>query len=303
MAAGVPDGRLPLPDRVRAASAGDELVNHPDVDGITFTGSYEVGMEIYKRFAKDVPQARDLRDGRQEPDDRHGQGRPGQGRPTGCCVRRSGSAGRSARRNSRVYVHRGRVRRVRVRTLKEKTEKRQDRRPARARRLPGPGDRRRRGGHVRGGVQRGEARTARRHGRRAARPRVSFAQGMLRASPPIAEVPLDSWIWKKELFVPFVAVAPYDELDEAIRPGQRHRVRPDGRLLQRGSAPRSTPGSSRDRGRRRVREPAGRGDDRRVAGRAAVRRLEGFGHHRQGRRRPYYVTQYLREQSRTVIEE
>jgi betaine-aldehyde dehydrogenase len=35
--------------------------------------------------------------------------------------------------------------------------------------------------------------------------------------PTIAEVPLDSWIWKKELFVPFVAVAPYDDLDEAIR--------------------------------------------------------------------------------------
>ena len=30
-------------------------MNHPDVDGITFTGSYEVGMGIYKSFAKDFP--------------------------------------------------------------------------------------------------------------------------------------------------------------------------------------------------------------------------------------------------------
>ena len=35
--------------------AGDRLVHHPDVDGITFTGSYEVGMGIYKNFAKDFP--------------------------------------------------------------------------------------------------------------------------------------------------------------------------------------------------------------------------------------------------------
>ena len=46
---------------------------------------------------------------------------------------------------------------------------------------------------------------------RASRPKGTFVQ------PTIAEVPLDSWIWKKELFVPFVAVAPYDDLDEAIR--------------------------------------------------------------------------------------
>ena len=31
------------------------------------------------------------------------------------------------------------------------------------------------------------------------------------------EAPLDSWIWKKELFVPFVSVAPVDSLDEALK--------------------------------------------------------------------------------------
>ena len=35
--------------------------------------------------------------------------------------------------------------------------------------------------------------------------------------PTVVEVPLDSWIWKRELFVPFVSVAPYDDLDEALR--------------------------------------------------------------------------------------
>ena len=34
--------------------------------------------------------------------------------------------------------------------------------------------------------------------------------------PTIVEAPEDRWLWKKELFVPFVAVAPFDVLDEAI---------------------------------------------------------------------------------------
>ena len=34
--------------------------------------------------------------------------------------------------------------------------------------------------------------------------------------PTVVEAPDDSFIWRKELFVPFVAVAPFDELDEAI---------------------------------------------------------------------------------------
>ena len=42
-----------------------------------------------------------------------------------------------------------------------------------------------------------------------------FGRGLF-VEPTIVEVPEDSWIWKKELFVPFVAVAPFDELDEAI---------------------------------------------------------------------------------------
>ena len=65
-------------------------------------------------------------------------------------------------------------------------------------------------------VERGQE--ERHGGRRAASgsPRASSRRGTF-VQPTVAEVPLDSWIWKKELFVPFVAVAPYDDLDEAIR--------------------------------------------------------------------------------------
>src|SRR5204863_1903370 len=34
---------------------GAAIVRHPGVDGITFTGSYQVGMQIYGQFAKGVP--------------------------------------------------------------------------------------------------------------------------------------------------------------------------------------------------------------------------------------------------------
>src|SRR5438552_4304006 len=37
------------------STVGDELYNNPGVDGLTFTGSYAVGMQIYRHFAKDYP--------------------------------------------------------------------------------------------------------------------------------------------------------------------------------------------------------------------------------------------------------
>jgi 1-pyrroline-5-carboxylate dehydrogenase len=52
--AGMPSGVvhfLPGPGPV----VGDEIQTNPDVSGLTFTGSYEVGMGIYHNFAKDFP--------------------------------------------------------------------------------------------------------------------------------------------------------------------------------------------------------------------------------------------------------
>src|SRR3712207_9155109 len=36
-------------------TVGDELQNHPGIDGIVFTGSYEVGFELYKSFSTRFP--------------------------------------------------------------------------------------------------------------------------------------------------------------------------------------------------------------------------------------------------------
>jgi 1-pyrroline-5-carboxylate dehydrogenase len=120
--------------------------------------------------------------------------------------------------------------------------------------------------------------------------------------PTVVEAPEDSWIWKKELFVPFVAVAPFDELDEAIEKANdveygltagffsEDRSEIDEWLdkieagvvyvnRRAGSTTGAWPGV----------QPFGGWKGSGTTGKA------GGG--------PYYVLQYMREQSRTVIEE
>ena len=65
--------------------------------------------------------------------------------------------------------------------------------------------------------------------------------------PTIAEAPDDSWLWKKELFVPFVMVAPFDELDDAIEKANDDGVRAHGRVLQQGPGRGRTSGSTGSR--------------------------------------------------------
>ena len=96
--------------------------------------------------------------------------------------------------------------------------------------------------------------------------------------------------------MPFTAVAPVDSLDEALDLANDSVYGLTAGLLQRG--PGRGPAVPRhDRGRRAVREPPGRRDDRRVAGHPAVRRLEGERLDRQVRPSLYYVAQFMREQS------
>ncbi len=294
---GVPPGALHVVIG-RGAVAGEALWRHPDVGGFTFTGSYPVGMDIYKHFASDVPKPVICEMGGKNPAivtknadlDVATDG-----------VLRSafGFGGQKCSANSRVYVERE-VYDDFLNLLKEKTEKIKVGDPLERDTFLGPiinedametfeqasAEAKKNGNVVTGGERITDG---------------DLGRGLF-VRPTIVEAPDDSWLWEKELFVPFVAVAPFDELDEAIDKANdteygltagffsKDRTEIDEWLdkiqagvvyvnRRAGATTGAWPGV----------QPFGGWKGSGTSGKA------GGG--------PYYVQQYLREQSRTVIEE
>ena len=214
------------------------------MNGITFTGSYPVGMDIYKNFATEVPKPVICEMGGKNPTivtknadlDKASDG-----------VMRSafGFGGQKCSACSRVYVERE-VYDDFLSQLKTKTENDQGRQPDRARRLPRADDQRAGDGDATRRPPRRPARTGKivTGGQRITE--GDFGRGLF-VEPTVVEVPEDSWLWRKELFVPFVAVAPFDELDEAIEKANDTEYGLTAGLLQRGPGPRSTSGSTGSR--------------------------------------------------------
>jgi 1-pyrroline-5-carboxylate dehydrogenase len=297
MAAGVPKGVfhfLSGPGSV----VGDEIVNHPDVAGITFTGSYEVGMGIYKGFAKDFPKPAICEMGGKNPTivtDKADLDKATDG------VLRSafGFGGQKCSANSRVYVHRS-VYDEFVRALKEKTENVKIGDPLDRDVYLGPviddaavatfeeasNEAKKNGTVVTGGERLTEGELA----------KGTYVQ------PTVAEVPLDSWIWKKELFVPFVAVAPYDDLGEAIRLANDTEYGLTAGFYSEDRAEIDAWLSSIEAGVVYVNRRAGATTGA-WPGVQPFGGWKGSGTSGKAGGGPYYVQQYLREQSRTVIEE
>jgi 1-pyrroline-5-carboxylate dehydrogenase len=297
MAAGVPKAAfhyLSGPGSV----VGDEIVNHPDVSGITFTGSYEVGMGIYKNFAKDFPKPVICEMGGKNPaivSDKADLDKATDG------VMRSafGFGGQKCSACSRVYVHRA-VYDDFIRMLKEKTEKIVVGNPLNKDVYLGPviddnavatyeraaEEAKKNGAIVTGGERLTEG---------------EFAKGTF-VQPTVAEVPLDSWIWKEELFVPFVAVAPYDSLDEAIRLSNDTEYGLTAGFYSEDRAEIDRWLNSIEAGVIYVNRRAGATTGA-WPGVQPFGGWKGSGTTGKAGGGPYYVQQYLREQSRTVIEE
>ena len=208
--AGLPAGVfhfLPGGDEV-----GQLVVDHKGVDGITFTGSYAVGMKIYKEFSKGVPRPAVCEMGGKNPAivsakadlDLAAEG-----------VLRSafGFSGQKCSACSRVYVERP--------VLEEFTAKLADK----ARQVV-VGDPVQRPVYM-GPVIDAEAvdrfkqavKEARKEGRVLAGGEVlsdGVPAGNYVAPTVVTDLPPDHRLFKEELFVPFVAVAPVDSLDEAL---------------------------------------------------------------------------------------
>jgi 1-pyrroline-5-carboxylate dehydrogenase len=196
------------------SSVGDELYTNPDVDGLTFTGSYAVGMQIYRNFAKEYPKPAICEMGGKNPAivtaqadlDKATEG-----------VMRSafGFSGQKCSACSRVYVERP-VFDDFVDRLVEKASKLKVGNPLERDTYTGPvinekavqtfekavEDVKAGGGRVLlGGERMSEG---------------DLERGLF-VKPTIVQAPLDNRVWKEELFVPFVAISPVDSLDEALK--------------------------------------------------------------------------------------
>ena len=120
-------------------------------------------------------------------------------------------------------------------------------------------------------------------------------------APTVVLAADESRVWSDELFVPLIAVRTVASLDEALGAGQRGAVRAHRRLVQRATTRRSSASSAASR-------PAsctstGRPARRPVPGQACSRSAAGSESGTAGKAGggPYYLQQYLREQSRTVV--
>jgi 1-pyrroline-5-carboxylate dehydrogenase len=120
--------------------------------------------------------------------------------------------------------------------------------------------------------------------------------------PTIVQVPQDNWLWKKELFVPFVAVAPFDELDEAI-------IKANDSEYGLTAGFYSEDESEQQEWLDRIQAGVVYVNRRAGATTGAWPGVQPFGGWKgsgttgKAGGGPYYVLQYMREQSRTVITE
>jgi 1-pyrroline-5-carboxylate dehydrogenase len=281
------------------STVGQALYNHPDVDGLTFTGSYAVGMQIYRNFAKDYPKPAICEMGGKNPAivtasadlDKATEG-----------VMRSafGFSGQKCSACSRVYVERPVYDRF-VERLVEKASKLKVGNPLERDVYTGPvindqavetferavEDVQEGGGRVLLGGERI---------REGDLERGNFVQ------PTIVEAPLENRVWKDELFVPFVAVAPVDSLDQALELANNTEYGLTAGLFSEDRA-------EIDRFLNRIQAGVVYVNRRAGATTGAWPGMQPFGGWKGSGTTGkaggglHYVQQYMHEQSRTVIEE
>jgi 1-pyrroline-5-carboxylate dehydrogenase len=277
--AGVPRGVFNIV--TGGADVGSALVHHAGVDGVTFTGSSAVGMSILSSFSASYPKPAICEMGGKNPVIVAGSADLDLA-VEGTARSAFGFGGQKCSAASRVFVDESIADEFIARLVRPR---RSDpaRQPARARRLPVT---RRRPASARSVRRRHRRRSA--HRRRADRwpphHRGAAAAGNF-VAPTVVHVPDDSMIWSTELFLPLIAVRAVGSLDEAI---QRANAVPFGLTAGLFAEDEAEIDRFFDRieaGVVYVNRAAGC-HHWRLAGRAAVRRLEAQRHRRQARRWP-----------------
>ena len=279
-------------------TVGAELEGNPDVDGMVFTGSYEVGMKLYRSFTKDYPRPIITEMGGKNPAivtrnadlDEAAEG-----------VMRSafGFDGQKCSANSRVYVERA-VAQEFVEKLVEKTREIRVGDPTKRENWMGPvingeslekfekavAEARADGGTVEVGgdvLRDGDA-----------------ARGFFPTPTVVTGLPLEHRLFRDELFVPFVVVGEVDSLDQALEEANATPYGLTAGIFSRDGAEVQRFLDVIQAGVVYVNRRAGATTGA-WPGIQSFGGWKGSGSSGKGGLGPYYVQQFLREQSQTVI--
>lgn len=291
--AGLPDGVFNLVTGP-GETVGAELQENPGIDGMVFTGSYEVGMDLYRSFTKDYPRPIITEMGGKNPAivmksadlDEAAEG-----------VMRSafGFDGQKCSANSRVYVE-APVARDFVAKLVEKTREITVGDPTERENWMGPVINQRALDTFSKAVE--EARAD--GGTIEVGGETDTARGFFPTPTVVTGLPLEHRLFHDELFVPFLVVGEVDSLDQAL-----HEANDTAYGLTAGIF-------SKDDGEiRRFLDTIQAGvvyvNRRAGATTGAWPGIQSFGGWKgsgssgKSGLGPYYVQQFLREQSQTVI--
>jgi 1-pyrroline-5-carboxylate dehydrogenase len=211
--AGLPDGAFNMV-MGPGETVGAELHENDGVDGIIFTGSFEVGFNLYRNFSRRYPKPAIIEMGGKNPAI---VSRTADLEEAAEGVMRAafGFSGQKCSANSRVYVER-QVFEPFLDLLVQKTEAITIGDPTQRENWLGPLINRRAVERYQGAVEEG-----RRDGRVIVGGELVTENGLDRGffvAPTVAiDLPLDHRLFREELFVPFTVAAPVDSLDEALR--------------------------------------------------------------------------------------
>lgn len=196
------------------SSVGEELATNPDVAGMTFTGSYGVGFDLIKRFSQTVPRPLIAEMGGKNPVIVSGKADLEKA-AEGVVRAAFGLSGQKCSATSRVYVQRA-VKDKFVDLLKRKTEALKVGDPTQAGVFTGPV------------CNRGAYQTFQDAAERARKDGGAFitgghiltegeyTKGYFVQPTVVDNLPLDHPLFHEELFVPFVVIGEVDSLEQAM---------------------------------------------------------------------------------------
>jgi 1-pyrroline-5-carboxylate dehydrogenase len=294
--AGLPDGVFNLVTGP-GHTVGEELIANPDVDGLVFTGSKAVGLTNYHRFAKTLPKPCIVEMGGKNPaiimpsanlDD-----------ATEGVVRSAfGMGGQKCSACSRVYVHKIAAKNF-IEVLVEKTKTLRIGDPAGRDVFLGPLINSKAVKKFESAVRiaRGEGRVI--HGGRTLK-NGEFAHGFF-VEPAIADkLPKTSRMFQEEFFAPVLAVAEVKSLDEAIKLANASEYGLTAGIFTNDEAEQKEFFNNIEAG---VTYCNRRGGATTGAwpGVQSFGGWKGSGSSGKSALGPYYVQQFMREQSRTIV--